>query len=299
MRNVPAVILILFLLCTLIARSEESADSIAPTDALSVLREQAKAGDTEAMNYLGFMLLSGEEGVERDSAEGLSWLVKAASAGDVKAASNLGWLYLDGNLVEQDLQKGAAWLEKASQAGLPVAQSLLGDLYREGRGVEKSALMADSLYREAFEHGLYDAGYKLYDLNAERYATLPASEQVKTGKYFYLRGAPSEGVKLFYLAADKGDADAYALLGDAYSRAYGVPYDYDLSLKYYAMGAMAGNPSAQFIIGELLEIFPDALLNLDSEDFREPLIDDPFFWYEKAGEGGISDAAMASDRLLN
>ena len=256
---------------------------------------KAEEGDTEAMNYLGYLLLSGEENTERDPAAGLSWLIKAASLGDVKAASNLGYLFTEGNLVGQDFKEGAKWLTKAADRGLPVAQSLLGDLYLEGKGVETDSLAADSLYRAAFEHGLHDAGYKLYALNALKYAALPPDKKVKVGKYYYLRGAPSEGVKLFYLAADEGNADALALLGDAFSRAVGVPYDHELSLKYYLQAAQAGNPSAQFVIGELLEIFPDALKNID---IGQDINDDPFFWYEKAAEGGVKDAIQATEMLL-
>lgn len=269
----------------------EASDSVA-----SLLRARAADGDVEAMNYLGYLLLSGGEGVEPDSAEGLGWLVKAAQAGDAKAASNLGWLFIDGNLVERNPSEGARWLTIASEKGLPVARSLLGDLYRDGDGVERDSLRAETLYSEAFEAGLADAGYKLYALNAGRYASLPASEKVKTGKYFYLRGAPSEGVKLFYLAADEGDADAMALLGDAYSRAVGVPYDHDLSLKYFLKAALAGNAPAQFVIAELLEIFPDALADSESCDNAES--GDAVYWYEKAAEGGVMDADGAMRMLL-
>lgn len=280
-------ILILLLLCPLLAWAQEMPDSL--------LRQRAEAGDAEAMNYLGYLLISGAEGTERNPGEGLSWLVKAASSGDVKAASNLGWLLIEGNLVEQDLREGARWLEFAAGKGLPVAQSLLGDLYRDGRGVETSEAMADSLYREAFEHGLVDAGYKLYALHKDAYEALPAPEKVEIGKYFYLKGAPSEGVKLFYLASEEDDADALALIGDAYSRAVGVPYDYDLSLRYFVRAAMAGNPSAQFILGELLEIFPDTLEGLGLPDSVPA---DAAYWLEKASAAGVGDAAEAQRKLF-
>lgn len=259
------------------------------------LVEQAEAGDLEAMNYLGYLLLSGGEGMERDVDAGIAWIVKAAGAGDVKAASNLGWLFVEGEVVERDYEKGLRWLGEAAGKGLPVAQSLLGDLYRDGKGVAPDTLRADSLYREAFDRGLADAGFKLYALNAERYASLEPEEMVATGRYYYLRSAPSEGVKLFYMAADQGNPDALALLGDAYSRAIGVPYDYDLSLSYYIKAALAGNPSAQFVVGELLDIFPDAL-----QDFELPadLPLDSGYWYEAAAASGVGDAEQASSRLL-
>lgn len=262
------------------------------------LREKAEAGDAEAMNYLGYALISGADSTAVDVEEGLDWLIQAADSGSMKAASNLGWLMIDGSIVEQDLPKGVYWIRKAADAGLPVAQSILGDLYRDGKGVDKNIAMADSLYREAFERGLNDAGYKLYALNVDSYESMTPHEQVVNGKYYYLRGTPSQGVKLFYMAADKGDAEALALLGDAYTRAVGVPYDYNLSLSYYAKAARAGNPSAQFIIGELLEIFPDSMRHLNVTDFPEPLSDDPAYWFEKAALAGVNDALEAERRLI-
>lgn len=261
------------------------------------LERKAEEGDVEAMNYLGYLLISGEDSTERDLASGLKWLSKAAGAGDAKAASNLGWLLIKGDVVERDVQTGIKWLEKASRAGLPVALSLLGDVYRDGTGVAPDTLAADSLYRRAFENGLADAGYKLYDLNAKTYRELPPEAKVEQGKYYYLRYAPSEGVKLFYMAAEEGNAQAMALLGDAYTRAIGVPYDYNLSLKYYVEAALAGNPSAQFVIGELLEIFPDALVRFSGKD-GQPLPDDPSYWFDLAARQGVSDATQAADRLL-
>lgn len=296
MRRIPAVLTACaFLLC--------AAAQSAPG-----LRERAEAGDIEAMNYLGYLLLGGageiltdeETGdtIAQDPAAGLAWLVKAASLGDAKAASNIGWLYMEGSLVGQDYEEGARWLKTAAEKGLPVAQSLLGDLYRYGRGVEPDSLAADSLYREALERGLADAGYKLYDLRQPGYSAMPPERLVEEGLYLYLRGAPSEGVKLFYLAADAGSPEALALLGDAYARAAGVPYDHDLSLEYYVKAAIAGNPSAQFVVGELLEIFPDALHGIEEAIGSPPLPADPEYWYEKAAEAGVTDAAAATDRLL-
>lgn len=277
------------------AQEEQPAEGAEPT-----LEERAAAGDTEAMNYLGYLLLS--DTVAPQPAEGMLWLMRAAAAGDVKAASNIGWLYLQGTLVERDLDAAVAWLTKAADGGLPVARSLLGDLYRDGTGVAADSLRADSLYREAFEGGLADAGLKLYDLNAARYQDLTAAEKVKEGKYYYLWGAPSEGVKLFYAAAEEGDAEALTLLGDAYSRALGVPYDYDLSRRYFVKGALGGNPSAQFVVGELLEIFPDALKEEEREESiekgSEDLHEDAAWWFEQAAAQGVTDADEAYRRLL-
>lgn len=285
---------------TLATLHDRGFDTI-PVDSLlstQLYLQAAEAGYIPAMNYLGYRLLSGEvEAIGRDVEKGMEWLEKAAEAGDPKALSNIGWLLMEGKYVEKDYVKAAYWLSRASRQGLSVAQSMLGDLYRDGKGVPVDTAAADSLYHLAFESGLSDAAYKIEALSQARYDTLSAEELLREGRYFYLRSAPSLGVKLFYRAADMGSADAFALLGDAYTRAIGVPYDHSLSLHYYVKGAMAGNPSAQFVVGELLEIFPDALLDLEFSDGEMPS-DSPVYWFEKAAEGGVTDAETATRLLL-
>lgn len=288
----------IFTLATLHDRGFDSipVDSMRSTE---LYRESAAAGYLPAMNYLGYRLLSGEvSALGSDAAEGLRWLEKAATAGDVKAASNLGWLLTEGKYVERDYSKAAFWLGRAASEGLAVAQSMLGDLYRDGLGVDRDSLKADSLYSMAFENGLPDAAYKKADLNAGRYDSLSAEGLLKEGRYYYLRNAPSLGVKLFYKAADMGNAEAMALLGDAYTRAIGVPYDHNLSLLYYTRAALAGNPSAQFVIGELLDIFPDALDGLDIQGLTDEQ-KTPMYWYENAAEGNVTDAETATMLLLD
>lgn len=294
MNNIRRLLTLLAACFSLSVLAQTPEGEPASTD-MEILQKRAEEGDIEAMNYLGYLLISGSEGVEKDPDEGLIWLSRAAGAGDVKAASNLGWLYLQGGVVERNAEEAVKWLSQAAAARLPVAQSILGDLYRDGLGVEKNSETADSLYLQAFENGLGDAGYKLYALNADNYARLSPSEKVKIGKYYYFSSIPSEGVKLFYQAAEEGNAEAMALLGDAYTRAIGVPYDHNLSKKYYVEAARAGNPSAMFVVAELLDIFPDALKgNADWEG----LPDDPSYWYAKAAEGGVTDSATASNLLF-
>lgn len=288
----------LYILATLHDRGFDTipVDSVRSTE---LYRLAAEKGNVEAMNYLGFRLLSGEvSAIGRDADEGFQWLERAADAGDLKAASNIGWLFMEGKYLTRDYAEAAYWFDKAARGGLPIARSLLGDLYRDGLGMAPDSLKADSLYREAFESGLADAGYKLADLRKNHYSGLSSRALTQEGLYYYLRSAPSEGVKLFYEAMEKGDAKAMALLGDAYSRAIGVPYDHDLSMKYFLEAALAGDPSAEFVIGELLDIFPDALDSLEEAGLEIPSLS-PTYWYEKAAESGVSDAEEATRRLLS
>lgn len=281
---------------------ERGYDSI-PRDsvrALQLLRRAADAGHPAAENLLGYKLITGEDGVMRNPGEGLERLEHAASLGDSKALSNIGYLLLHGEGVEHDSAKAAYWLQRAADRGILTAASMLGDLYRDGNGVEQDSLAAASLYRMAFDKGLTDAGYKLYDLSKNEIDSLPATARLREGLYYFRRSMPDIGVRIFrQLSQDslpEMRARAKALLGDAYSRGRGVDYDYALSTRYYLEAAREGDPSAQFIIGELLEIFPDALegmlLPSDPPDFSSAS-----FWLECAASAGISDASSAFKRL--
>ena len=295
---------------------ERGYDSI-PRDsatALRLLRQAADAGYAPAENLLGFKLIRGDDGMPADPAEGLRRIEHAAALGDSKALSNIGFLLLYGGGIEHDAAKAAYWLQRASDQGIISATSMLGDLYRDGNGVDRDSLKARSLYRLAFDNGLADAGYKLYDLSRAQYDTLATPAMLSEGLYYFNRSLPSVGVNFFRPLADsvpigeKGmtpelRAHAKALMGDAFSRGRGVDYDYDLSTRYYLEAALEGNPSAQFIIGELLEIFPDAVTpHLPAAGVApsdSSALTSARYWLDRAAADGINDAATAIRRLHN
>lgn len=240
----------------------------------ALYRESALRGYGAAQNYLGFRYFRGE-GVTQNTDSALYWLHMAADGGDPGAANNLGYLYASGEFVEQDFVKAREWFAKASDAGLHTAEAQLADLYRAGLGGVADTIAAINLYNRAVEGGLRDARYKLVSLLTE--------------------------------CARKGNPRAMALLGEAYAKGDGVPYNHELASEYYLRGAINGNPSAAFVVAELLEIFPDILSSgplhevvreYYPEDKRAKELESPQFWYEKAKEGGITDAETATRLLL-
>lgn len=260
----------------------------------------AEAGHNEAQNYLGYRLYRGD-GVERNVEQALQWLENSAMAGNARAAGNLGYLLLYGEGVAHDDENAAFWLQIAADNGVATSMSMLGDLYMEGRGVQLDSIRGMQYYRHAFERGLADAGYKLEAAQKESLADMRPDELTDTGLYYYLRGLPEVAVPIFEKAAGEGDARAHALLGDAYTRALGVSYDHQKALDHYFLSAVEGYPPAQFIIGELLEIFPDALAGLSPEIIaRYPDREqDALWWTQKAYQGGVPDARTANKLLLS
>ena len=282
-------------------------DSISPDSAASttLYRLSALKGYPPAMNYLGFRYFNGDY-VGRDIDSALYWLAKAAGAGDMKAASNLGYLLSHDEAVTRDYPQAVYWLRKSADSGLPVAQSLLADLLRQGLGSPKDTAAAERLYTSAISHGLQDAELKLLSMKGKDWENLPPDSAVELGRFYYTHRAPIIGVTLFGNAASAGNPDALALLGDAHSRAVGTDYDHDRSLSYFLKAALLGQPSAQFVIGELLDIFPDALSDsvpaaILCKFYPDTIPDGVFsapYWYEKAAGAGIADAEAAAAALL-
>lgn len=254
----------------------------------ALYRMSAAKGYARAENYLGFRYFKGEF-VEQNIDSALFWITKAAADGDISAANNLGYLLIESDIVPHDYQRGAYWLKKAADAGLPQAESQLADLYRKGLGVDADTSLAVALYNRAIDKGLHDAELKLMSMMERNWEKLSADSAVALGRYYYIHRAPMAGVMLFENAAKNNNPAALALLGDAYSKGKGIDYNHAESIKCYLRAAELGNPSAQFVIAELLDIFPDAL-----PDSVPPAS----YWYEQAASSGIRDADSAFRVLI-
>ena len=281
-------------------------DTIPVDSALSsaLYRASAEKGYAPARNYLGFRYYNGEGGLRRDIDSALFWIERAAESGDAKGAANLGWLLAEGKDVVRDYAHARYWLAKAAEAGLPSGQSQLADLYRQGLGGAADTVMAAKLYTEAIDGGFPEAALPLKDMMLEKWKALPRDSAMAIGKSYYRR-APGIGTAIFQALADADDAEAQALMGDAYSRAQGVGYDYEKSLLYFLKAALGGNHPAQFVIGELLDIFPDVLSEPQATELLRQYGEDindcqsSSFWYGKAAMGGVTNAESASRLLLD
>lgn len=256
----------------------------ARSNALYILA--AEKGYSAARNIVGFRYYNGE-GLTQDVDSALYWIRLAAEEGDATAASNLGYLLSQSDKIPHDYTEAAKWLTKAAELKVPSALSQLGDLKRYGKGGVPDTIGAVSLYEEAAIQGDPDAQLKLLSMMGYKWKALEPDSALKLGLRYYIGNAPLAGVDLIEQAAVQKNPKALALLGDAYSKGLGVNYDYQKSIEYFYQAAIAGDPSAQFIIAELLEIFPDAVEESDAS-----------FWYSKAAEAGITDSKTAYDFLF-
>lgn len=268
------------------------ADSV---KSMEYLRRSAENGLPKSQNLLGYYFIkSGDR-------KGLDWIEKAAAAGDAKAQANIGFLLLNSDIVERDPSKAAYWLERAASAGVATASSMLGDLYRYGDGVAQDSLQAEAHYYAAIDGGLADAAYKLVDMRGKDWDALPDSVRFAKAIYLYTRQAAGLAIPIFVSIGEHSPdpefrGKALAMLGNAYTRGLGVQYNHAISTEYFTRAAEEGDPSAAFIIAELLEIFPDALNDYLPKEVPEEMLTSPY-WYRKAAEKGVTDAAEATRRL--
>lgn len=287
--------------------------------ALELMRRSARNGFPPAMNYLGYLYGKGYKvgdrkliPVDRDSS--VMWLRRSADAGDPRAVSNLAYLLLNDSTIgltpaERVHNDSIAYvyLQKGASAQIPTAFSMLGDMYRDGRWVKRDTLKAAANYEVALERGLGDAEARLIALMGHRWQRLPQDSAFNLGLRYYAGYAPGAGVLLLERAAEIPDtidigARAMALLGDAYSRGVGVKYSHDKSLEYFARAALAGNPSAMYILAETLEVFPDALQDLPADfpdrDVAISRLSDPARLRAEAARSGIRTSTDAHCALF-
>lgn len=220
----------------------------------------AEKGYAPAMNYIGFRYYTGEA-IMKNTDSALYWIRKAADAGDITAAANLGYLLLESEEFNHDEEEAAKWLSIAAEEGVNEAQLKL--IYLKGKELE----------------------------------ALPIDSALKLGIKYYTGKAPILGTYIIQRASEAEIPKALAILGDAYSKGYGVPYDYNKAIDYFYKAAEKGDPSAQFIIGELLEIFPDALNDFLTTEDSEMI--SPSYWFSKAAENGVSDSESAVKVLFS
>lgn len=271
--------------------------SVEPDSALSrrYLRLAAEGGYAPACNYLGYLIFSSHP-EQRDSA--IYWLDRAYKAGDMKAANNMAFILLSDSIPpETDTTRGIALLNEAAEAGVGSALDRLGDIYREGRFVEADTVRARDLYLKAISRKAPDAEKKLLSMMYDKYKLLSSLDALKEGIVMARAGAETTAFILFTRAAEDHLPRAHALLGDAYAAAKGTDYNNALALDNYFQGARGGDPSAQFVLAELLEIFPD-ILSSREEVTENPDYTSPHYWYTRAAMQGVSSAEEAAMNLF-
>lgn len=274
--------------------------SVAHRLALRQLVDRASDGDAKALYDLARLHETGYDSIPLDSARSMALYLESAEKGYPPAMNYIGFRYFTGNGFEKDIDSALYWIRKAADQGDITAAANLGYLLSESKEIPHDEAEAIRWISIAAEGGVNEAQIKLASLKEKDWQELPADSALQLGMGYYLGKAPIIGVKLIEIAAGENNPRALSLLGDAYSKGIGVPYDHQKSTDYFYKAALAGDPAAQFIIAEMLEIFPEALPSSGEEP--SGIIEDlssPSFWYEKASQAGVDDAESAYRQLYS
>jgi uncharacterized protein len=142
MINLALALLILVLGLVGPATAAELDDAVAAAHrgeyatALRLLSPLAEKGDARAQFDIGFMHAYGW-GVQRNSADAVTWYRKAADQGLPVAQHFLGMAYVNGEGVRPDDAEAARWFARAAGQGFAQAQFMLGLMTLDGRGVAR------------------------------------------------------------------------------------------------------------------------------------------------------------------
>lgn len=260
---------------------------------------------------LGYRLYFGDSTLEAQPVRAMLLIAEASHLGDPRADNNLAFILLNGDSTFRDPQRALSLFRRAADTGLPTAMAQLADLYRSGTVCPPDTDAASKLYLDAAARGLRDAEIKLIAMCRPKWIRTAPDSLLHFAQSIYPRIAPTAAVEMLRIVADTPDsisstdsippsATALAILGDAKARGLGTPYDYSQSLLLFFRAARLGDPSAQFIIAETLDLTPDVLIPIASA-LQQPLSDEeltPGYWYERAAAHGITDAKNAYARLL-
>lgn len=254
--------------------------------AIPLYRAAADSAYPPAQNYLGFLYFQGK-GVTQNTDSALMLLQAAAAADYPKACNNLAWLLISAPAMQHDTTKAVYWLQRASDLGHAPSMLHLCRVLMATQTPPDTARIRNLAFKCA-EKGVMEGGDILWKLDSASYACMPEDFLFKHAARYYFAGAAKPAWEL--LKRLPNNPKAILLKADATSRGFGVEYNYDDALLLYFQSAVMGDPSAQFIVSETLQLFPDAL-PLDTLGAEG--------WRMKAAEAGVTDSRTALQRMFD
>lgn len=277
------------------------------TAAVKLYKLSAETGYVPAMRYLGFLLYGGK-GSTHNAEQGIAWLKKAAEKGDAASWENLGWIYRHGAENEKSDRLAFEAFTQAAMTGRPESAFELAMMVEKGEGTECDTLSAIRYYEKALQGNHRSADAALAGLTDWRMTRISSDSALRLSKKYFYGRAPQAGTTILFrllqsqpAATPALIAECKAILAQAISLGRGADYNPDLSIDLYYQAANEGDPSAQFVIAELLESFPDALDCIIDRQAIEPSEKenqkDSSYWRTLAARAGVTTAEEADKRL--
>lgn len=212
-------------------RVQAQSDVVEKQPPLDTLREEADAGDSDALYQLGVRLRK-QAKADRSSETmeaAFDYLYKAAEAGHAKAQFTTGLMLFKGQGVEKDEAIGKYYLNKAAENGHLRSQHNVAMLYYEGRMSEdgkRSTLGAAYWFKKAAEGGYAESQYRLGGM-------LLSGDGVIRNETW--------AAKLLESAAEQGHTQAQEAVGLLYRGGVGVEQDARSAAAWLQKAGQQGN----------------------------------------------------------
>jgi len=250
-------------------------------ESLQQILEKANAGDAEAQNAMGRLVISRGGAA---AAEAEAWFRRAAEQGLAKAKHNLGVLYLrEGGARWEAL----TWFEEAANDGWLPSIFTLGAIYRDEGKIER----AKQLFETAAQRGhaeSQDALARIYFdreteqdyICARHWSELAAGQavvaaQTRLGTIFHeglgTPRDPQRALACFLAAARQGHSGAQLMVGGAYDVGVGVASDKVEAAQWLMRSAEQGNEMARAYLQTLAKELQKHELEEAQRRSRQPL----------------------------
>lgn len=196
---------------------------------LRALFTQAKQGNPEAQNQLGYLYFNGKDGLEKNYARAAEFYLLSAAAGFVHAQFNCGVIHEKGLGVKQSYEYAAQWYQKAADKNHSLASYNLSLLYRDGLGIKKDAKKSFKYCLIAAESGVSLAQNNLGWMYLEG---VGVAKDHKQAFYWFSQAARERTEAIYHLAF-------------CFEKGYGIDADEEKANQLYQIAADSGFQLAQ------------------------------------------------------
>ncbi|MCR9058594.1 MAG: hypothetical protein NXI02_14760 [Rhodobacteraceae bacterium] len=280
------------------------------TKSRDLFEEAAAVGQPFALTELGFALVYGTSGADRDVHRGRRLLEQAAANDYTAAILVLAEMYDTGSGVAKDPGEALELYRKSADLGNSDAFIALGDFYADGDQVERDFEKALQLYGQALEDGNSDALFELGYLYTR--SEWPGHDFDKAMDYF--READEAGVEnaATFLGiahfhgewADEDDKQARAYFERAADAGYYLAAKYLAYMEEEGLGGLTEKHEAvrhYELAAEGDELFAAQRLMTAYGDngWMTPNRKKALRWTIRAGELGDADAAFEAAEVLH
>jgi type III secretion protein C len=217
-----------------------------PRPDVKALEAQAVAGDTQAR----LRLAETYDTVLQQPERALPWYRQAAERGEASAQRRLAEMLYEAHGVSRDLPQAIQWFERAAAQGDAQAQYWLGYASMRGEGLPRDLAAARRYLTDSAQQG-HPASLRALEALAPRG---DAADWFSLGRLLEVRNRDAQRAMPWYdRAAEQGNADALARLGELNYDGSGIPRDLDRARSLFKQAADKGSALAEFRLAGMTE----------------------------------------------